>query len=324
MQELTHAFPDTHSLADALTSALEDDTAFGRLVITDRQPNALMSTFASEVVTCRLDDGSELRLLCKYESGHRHSSEGHRGRVPYEAEVYRRVLRPLGFSTPRFYGAHKDEATGDTWLFVEYLENCVRSNKTSDHVSAIGAAASWVGNFHAAGETYLTSDSSSLLTEYDRDYYLKWVSRAAVFAGPVRCRYPWLDNLCGFYVECVDYLLSLPRTIIHGEFYPENILIRDGVIYPVDWESAAAAVGEIDLASLTEGWPAEITRPCVLKYQRSRWPEGSPDDFERRLALARLYLQFRWLGERPDWTLSEDCSWRFDELRSAGERLGLL
>jgi hypothetical protein len=326
MQELTHAFPDTHSLTGALTSALEGGTlAAGRIAITGRQANVQMSTFASEIVTCRLADGGELRLLCKYEGGHRHSSEGHRGRVPYEAEVYRRVLRPLGHSTPRFYGAHKDEATGDTWLFIEYVDGGVRTNQTSDQEAVMCAAARWIGNFHAAGERRLSSGGSLFLNEYDREYYLKWARRAAAFAGPMRLRHGWLDELCALYAECVDYLLVLPRTFIHGEYYPKNILFRDGVVHPVDWESAAVAAGEIDLASLTEGWDEETARLFAREYQRARWPAaGPPADFERRLDAARIYLIFRWLGDGPDCAAGDGAEAYYEQLKSAGERLGLI
>jgi hypothetical protein len=62
----------------------------------------------------------------------------------------------------------------------------------------------------------------------------------------------------------------------------------------------------------------------VAEYQRARWPLGGPADFVRKVAAARLYLAFRWLGERPEWTTDEGDAWRFEELHSAGELLGLL
>jgi len=80
------------------------------------------------------------------------------------------------------------------------------------------------------------------------------------------------------------------------------------------------------LAALTEGkhWPVEIVRQCVREYLRSRWPDGAPAGFARTLDAARIYLHFRWLGERPDWTVREKSFWRYDHLRAAAERLGLL
>ena len=119
-------------------------------------------------------------------------------------------------------------------------------------------------------------------------------------------------------------LLAPPVTIIHGEFYQKNVLLRDGTIYPVDWQSAAIASGEIDLAALVERWPAAIARACEDAYQRARWPDGAPTDFLRRLDAARVYLQFRWLGDRPEWTTDEACHWRFEPLRLTAMRLGLI
>ena len=88
--------------------------------------------------------------------------------------------------------------------------------------------------------------------------------------------------------------------------------------------SAAIAAGEVDLAALTERWPRPVVEECETEYRRARRPHGAPHEFEQTLAAARLYLQFRWLGERPDWTTRRSSRWRFAEPRAAAERLGLL
>ena len=117
-------------------------------------------------------------------------------------------------------------------------------------------------------------------------------------------------------------LLSVPQTVIHGEYFPMNILYRDGVIYPIDWESGAIAVGEIDLASLTADWPSEIVQECEHEYERWRWPDRSPSDFRKVLDAARLYWLFRWLGDRPEWTAG--LIHLFKRLELMGGRLGLI
>ena len=120
-------------------------------------------------------------------------------------------------------------------------------------------------------------------------------------------------------------LLAAPATVIHGEFYINNILVRRKNVFPVDWESTAIAAGEIDLAALVEGpWRENVVRRCEREYQRSRWPDGAPHDFERTLDAARLYLYFRWLGERPDWTVREATLWRYDHLHGTAKKLGLI
>ena len=47
-------------------------------------------------------------------------------------------------------------------------------------------------------------------------------------------------------------------------------------------------------------------------------------DIQRTLAAARIYVQFRWLGDRPEKTLREKTFWRYDHLRAAVKKLGLM
>ena len=121
-------------------------------------------------------------------------------------------------------------------------------------------------------------------------------------------------------------LLATPPTVIHGEFYSKTALLSRKRLFIVDWESAAIAPGEIDLAALTEGtgWPARLVRQCEGAYTSARWPSGPPASFRRTLEAARIYLHFRWLGERPDWTVREESLWRYSHLHAAARRLGQL
>jgi thiamine kinase-like enzyme len=240
--------------------------------------------------------------------------------MPYEAEVYRSVLEPLAASTPAFHGTYTEQNTGVTWLCIEYLDSSWRLSKAPVPDVLIGAAR-WLAEFHTALEHRLARAPLAFLNRYTEEYYVGWARRACEFAGPSHTRFPWFKALCEHFEKLADALLEAPQTVIHGEFYPKNVLIRNGTISPIDWESAAVALGEIDLASLTEDWPAEIVREWEREYQASRWPEGSPDDFERRLEAARLYLHFRWLGG-PN--THQSSLWRFEQLRSVGERLGVI
>ena len=55
----------------------------GEIHILDRVPHLYAGTFPSEMVTCKIEDGNELKLLCKYASGYSHNAHGHRGGVAY-------------------------------------------------------------------------------------------------------------------------------------------------------------------------------------------------------------------------------------------------
>lgn len=309
--------------ADALRSAL--GTVFGdsHVRILHRAPAIWASTYPSEVVTCHVGGSSELKLYCKYMAGLQYESFGHRGGVRYEAEVYRRVLPGLPVRVPRFYGAYQEPTTGDVWLVLEYLDQSLRVTKGPQPESLVDAAR-WLGRFHVANEGRISHADSTFLNFYDASYYLGWAHRTLTFARDLHPLYPWLGTLGQRFGECIEILLSSPRTIIHGEFYPHNILLSDGHIYPIDWESAAVATGEIDLATLTEAWKPDHRRQCEAAYQETRWGGAAPAGFERRLAAARLYLCFRWMGDQAAWTLSAGNREYFDRMRVAGEELGLI
>lgn len=134
---------------------------------------------------------------------------------------------------------------------------------------------------------------------------------------------PWFLQICENFDVLCEPLLTAEQTVIHGEFYPLNILVQRGQIFPVDWESTAIACGEIDLASLTERWPEDISNSCIDSYINARWPAGAPDNFEQVLDSARMYLNLRWLGDRKEWTESEGYAWRFELMHEIGQRLSL-
>jgi Phosphotransferase enzyme family len=313
-------FPDIVSLTTGLTSVLSE-TSPCPVTVLHREAHIYQSTFPSEVVTCRLNNGRILRLFCKYSGELNFESHGHRGGVAYEAEVYRRVLRHAGNSVPRFYGTYADVARGQTWLILQHVDDFLRAHEEPD---ALIACAQWIGQFHAACEVLAMEPQMAFLAAYDKEYYLGWARRASHFAGPLHRRFAWFDSLCRRFKEFTELLLACRQTVIHGEFYPRNILISHGVVYPVDWESAAVGAGEIDLAAMTEGWAEDVTGECELAYQWARWSGDAPPDFALTLDAARVYLAFRWLGDNEKWTREEGSLQRFEQLQDIGKRWGMV
>ena len=323
---ILRANPGEHpqALSDRLARVLlEGRGRAEEVAVMGRAPVPSPGRTPAEVLTCRFADGSVRRLLCKY--GHPESAVGygHWGGVPYEAAVYQQVLRVLRLSPVELFGAYEEAETGATWLFLEYLDGSSRLDDTGG-VTAFAHAAAWIGRFHTSAQQQLATGGWQVLADYDEAYYRGWITRTAVFAEPLREHFPWLKLLCQRWERVVAPLLAARTTVIHGEYYPKNILVHDGGVYPIDWESAAIGAGEIDLASLTERWPPDIVHQCQLEYQRVRWPEGPPPEFERTLAAARLYLQFRWMGDRVKWTTRPKNHWRFGEMQRLAERLELI
>jgi hypothetical protein len=316
-------FPEFKTLEIGIRSVLRKySPAHNQITIVNREPSIYTTTFATEIVTCRFLDGNEVRLFCKYGTAHLDDIFTRSG-VSYEVEVYENILRRLPFSTPRFYGTYEDQTTGRIWLLLEYLDNHFRINKTTNR-HAMNLAARWIGQFHATTNMGRQSINSAFLKVYDAEYYLGWARQALRYYATHQPRNsPWLAILCGRFSEVVDSLLCGPLTVIHGEYYPQNILVRDCKIYPVDWESTAVAAGEIDLATLIQAWPEHVRRECTVHYQQARWPEGAPADFERSLCAAQLYLHFRWFS---DWAKpsKRKIEWWLDCAAELGRQLRLI
>jgi aminoglycoside phosphotransferase (APT) family kinase protein len=293
-------FPDLGTLTAGLNSAFHDQESDEQVEVLARDPNLFSGKRSpSEIVTVSLKDGSLKRLFCKY-GGYDWHSYGLWG-VAYEVEVYRQVLSTLETTTAKFYGAYTAEAPNKIWLILEYLEDC-NQLKNAPQPSTMIESVRWLARFHADTEELFSKETVPFLKYYDVDYYREWTNRTLEFAASKGCRFSWLPSLCRRWEELMEALLLPPTSIIHGDFYGSNILMRGDVPFVVDWESAGAAVGEIDLAFHTEGWPEEIVKLCEVEYQKTRWPETPPSEFYRRLQVGRLYQQFRWLGDHSEWT----------------------
>lgn len=286
-----------------------------------RKPNGYASTFPSEIVTIRMPNGSSRTAFCKYDRRLDHDFHGHRHDLLYEGRVYSRILQANRMGTPRLYGVHKEPHTGQTWLIFENIDAYIRLDKAPG-ANALGDAAAWIGSFHRIHENDVSRAAMRFLTRYDDDYYSGWAHRSMRFTRHLHEGHPWLPSLCRRYLQLVPQFRERPPTIIHGEYSPHNILVREGQIHPVDWQCAAIAPGEIDLACLIDGWSETAAEAARSRYTRARWPHGAPADFRRTLDAALLYIQLRWLGDRPEWV--EKSPARLEQIRSIGARLHLI
>jgi hypothetical protein len=314
--------PDAKYLRSALAGMLEGD-ASAPLHLLSREPNPYASSASSELVTCQLSGGHRQELFCKYGPVTAPENHGHRGGLAYEALVYREVLAGSLSGPPAFRGAFSLSST-ELGLVVDGLRHALRAGKwpTGDGVAR---AAAWIGRFHARHELSRGVMPSASLRRHDLEYFVGWARRAQGLAADGGGVPNWLRRVCDGFESLAPRLIDRSLTIVHGEYYPQNVLVTAEGVHPVDWESAALAPGEIDLAALTEDWPDDVVRQCEAAYQHNRWPEGTPVGFDESLLVARLYLQLRWLGDRREWALRpEQSGRRWSALRSIGERLGLI
>jgi hypothetical protein len=255
-----------------------------------------------------------------------------------EIDVYQSFLSPDRMGTATCYGAVVDLEGRRYWLFLEKV--------TGIELYQVGEFTTWqdvacyLAALHAhfiSYEAILNQDRASHLLSYDAASFRRWLPRAREFlhAGePPRQRQSQalFDRLDRGYEHVVERLAELPRTLIHGEFYPSNILVdRNGPrirVCPVDWEMAGIGTGLLDLAALTSGrWTDQEKQSLALAYHAAlprdrEW--RSQEEFLEALDYCRLHLAVQWLGWSPDWMPPPEHrqNW-FEEAEILADRLGL-
>ncbi|MFM9058058.1 MAG: phosphotransferase [Planctomycetaceae bacterium] len=285
--------PDDAALAATLSALLARDG--GGVALVGRRPNPCFSSAATEIVAIEHADEIRREVFLKYARAVPDPEPRCRHDVAYCGLVYDRIVHRLPVATVRSLGTI---AAGDppvAALVLEHLAGALRVNEAPDE-SGLLAAAAWCGRLHAWGEGAIADPALAFVARYDLDYYRAWAARArrlAAAAGPVPA---WLDRACSSFEDRAPALVAAGRTIIHGEYGPQNILWRDNAVHPVDWESAAVGAGEIDLATLLFDWPADTVSRATDAYWRARGV-APPPDFAAVFAAATLYTCLRWLPD---------------------------
>jgi hypothetical protein len=308
-----------------------------RVAAVERRRSDYSSSFALDELDVRLVDGTVLPLVLKDLSrpaileGARRARPAFRYDPLREIRTYRDLLAPARLGTATYYGSVVCPESERYWLFLDRVLGV--------RLSEVGEFAAWEETARrlAAIHTAFADRADRLARDgwphHDGEYYRLWADRAEQFAraadpplAPATARR--LRRLVENYDRVVGRLLALPVTLIHGEFYPSNVLIepRDGPprVCPVDWETAAVGPGLIDLAALTAGGWADGQRRALISAYRESLPGGSGDEILTDLDHCRLHAAVQWAGWSTDWSPPPECArdWLDDALTLA-ESLGL-
>lgn len=254
-----------------------------------------------------------------------------------EIEAYQYILKHRSMDTPVFYGAHAAPELEQYWLFLERVDGPLLWQ--ADGFESWELAARWLARFHNEwaidGFPQKLSESSHIL-RYDEAYFNVWLTRAMEFLRlkhEANCPALWhrIKQLAAGYSQVVKHLLELPFTVIHGEFYPSNIIMRrtsQGLkVCPVDWESVSLAPGLMDLAALVSGdWDADQKRRLIAVYRDSlepdhAWPPSLPDLVEA-VDDCQLHLAIKMLGWNSNWSppVSHAHNWLHEAFRLQDKR----
>lgn len=251
------------------------------LSVQTRTPSLYSSTFPTERVTVLTKSGP-LDLLCKYGLEYRDHITGHRRGVEYEAIMYRHLLPDRSLATPRCHGTFR--TIGSTQCLVLDFIDGYRVHH-SPYPFALLWTCTDLARFHTHGPRTIPTP----LNVFDRPYFTRWATQVLSLDkrdGPVRQVIAKLHDSMNL---VIDVLIEAPKTIIHGELYPDNVVVQESRAVVVDWESAGLGPGVLDLAVLTQGnWDSDLVEECEATYWRH---SGLPDKDQaaRSLAAARVF-----------------------------------
>jgi hypothetical protein len=211
-----------------------------------------------------------------------------------EVAIYQDVLSQLGLD-----GIPRVAAADASWLALEVIDGTPLWQ--IGDLAVWQEAARWLARLHAmpvpADKTLVHYDATQL---QDR---LELASAARPFAARV-----------------AERLAALPVRLIHGDFYPANILVQTGPrIRVVDWETCGSGPAVLDLAALTSGRWSERERERIVDAYLAASPPRLRFGLDDLLH-ARLLIAAQWIGWHHGWSpppeQRHDWHGEFDELRA--------
>lgn len=215
-----------------------------------RQTLETRSTHPIDRLTVRLDSGERLRVIFK-RLRRGHTAKGN----PREVLIYRRLLQRWRFGAPTLYASVYDDVRGDYWLFLEDLGEWTLNEGDRDEWLA---AVRWLAQMHGKwwGRAAELRALGCLHEHGDRYYWrVARTARRHLVRADHRQAIRSFDRLMARFESVVDHLIRQPRTLVHGDVFPHNILLQPGPrIRPIDWEAAAVGLGAWDLTRLLDGW----------------------------------------------------------------------
>jgi Ser/Thr protein kinase RdoA (MazF antagonist) len=216
-----------------------------------------------------------------------------------EIEVYRSLLSKIDSGAPKMYGAITEPAARRYWLFLENVPG--RPLPEIGEFDIWLEAARWLARFHTSFDPSAARVAAPQLLEHDAAYYRLWLGRAHQAAGST------LDPIVAQYERVIEVMLELPCTLIHGEFYPSNILVlkraSDVRICAVDWEMAATGPGLCDIAALASGdWTRDDRLRLVEAYHSVLPQRLRPRDLLLAFDCCQLHIALQWLGWSRLWS----------------------
>ena len=304
--------------ADAVIDAIVQQ-AFPGASLTRRPFAYATSSRLEEIAVCRAGH-PPLRLVAKH-LGRDAKIEAAQLAKPAalhsagrELDVYRHILAAADLGTPKLVGGWAG-ADDDGVIVIERVEGTPLSE--IGDFSVWEATARWLARMHARFAYAPQRISASApgargaLVSYDRELLAargrRGLQRASEQAlGPAEM----IVALGARHEYALRALSSATPTLVHGDFYPSNIVVTEERIAVVDWELAGIGPAVLDLAALAAGgWDHEQRHDLISAYHdeaRGAGPVETLTALTRRTDLASLHLALHWVDSPPEWEAPDE------------------
>ena len=278
-----------------------------------------VSSFQAEHLRISLDTGEHVPVFFKdLNPDHqiknaRKVRTGDLGPSHHELRVYQQILSQTDLDTPQLYAVRWEPQGGIYWIFLEdigtsRLRDCRNFKRWV-------SAARWAARFHAATR-HLPQSQTSFLPVYDAGHYRGCAERVrGILAKLNGADRTLVGQALEHYVARIDWFAALPRTVIHGQFFGKNIMLRprrgDRPLAVIDWETAALGPGAFDLVSVSSGWTDDqrqaMWRAYFDEYQARTGLSQSWESFCAELREVEIYQAL----ERVGWWRNRSVSHNF-------------
>jgi len=363
-QPLSQRRVPVDELRDALTEVLS--RYYGAPAVVrklKRDQSRYCSSYFIENLKAELSDGQARRPVFKDTSPASAVAFQHHNRpgLVYcprrEIEAYQLILNP-DLGPPICYGAVVSGELQRYWLFLERVDGVPLWQMGK--IDRWQEAARWLAQLHTRFDLSAAAGvvgQCQHLVQYDEGYFRAWLERAERFVAqradpPGLAEAKRFERLIGAYHLVIKELIALPKCLVHGEFYPSNVLVRRRPprqkggdapawreragtdakrerpdICAIDWETAGIGPGLIDVAAMTSGkWSEDAKHLIVTAYWEELGQNRRPalPELMRGIELCQLQLAIQWLGWAESWSppKQNEQDWLKEALRLA-ERLGI-
>jgi aminoglycoside phosphotransferase (APT) family kinase protein len=304
--------------ADLTTNLIVEtlETAFSRrrgrpvrILRLDREPCEHSTTFHGEHLTAWLAEDEAVKVFFKdFNPAHQiePARKVRQADLPpsrQELKVYQSILSKLHLGTPDFYAVRWEPEQGLFWLFIEDAGSS--RLRDSRNLARWVSAIQWAARFHVTTRN-LPEDQLSFLPRFTRDRYVQCAERVRGILPDLASRdREIVEQSLHRFESIIEKLEGLPQSIIHGQYFGRNIMLRHGdpdrLIAVIDWETAAVGPSAYDLVSLTAGkWTDEqrrtLRRAYFEEYQTNLNLALDWESFNASLHDVELYQAMEWLG----------------------------